>query len=337
MTDIRPLIAESITRAFGEHTAGESASLNLTPGEITALIGQSGSGKTTFLRLLAGMERPDAGRVLSGTEVLASQDRHVPIEKRKIGLVFQDFALFPHLTVLENVMFGLRAIDKPERVRTAEHWIERLGLTGRRDAYPHHLSGGEQQRTAIARALAPRPVAILLDEPFSGLDPTMRDHVREVALSAVRDAGIPALLVTHDASEALVHADTIAVIENGRILQSGSPETLYRTPRTLDVARALGPVHSISASALPTEWHRAIGRDAETLWYRPEAIRLGSGTSFTVKGSKLAGPVTQLALSLSATETIYAACQPGSPLAVGDHVQANINPALFFDFASKSV
>ncbi len=337
MPDIRPLIADSITRAFGEHTAVDTASLSLAPGEITALIGQSGSGKTTFLRLLAGMERPDAGRVLSGNEVLASQDRHVPIEKRKIGLVFQDFALFPHLTVLENVMFGLRSFDKPERVRIAEQWIERLGLTRRRDAYPHYLSGGEQQRTAIARALAPQPVAILLDEPFSGLDPSMRDHVREVALSAVREAGIPALLVTHDANEALVHADTIAVIDQGRILQSGAPETLYRSPSSLQAARALGPVHNISASALPTEWHRAIGSDAETLWYRPEAIRLGSGTALRVSGSKLAGPITELALSVSASETVYAACQPGSPLAVGDHVQANVNPALFFDFAPKSV
>ena len=234
-------------------------------------------------------------------------------------------------------MFGLRSLDKPERISTAEQWIERLGLTGRRDAYPHHLSGGEQQRTAIARALAPQPVAILLDEPFSGLDPTMRDHVRDVALSAVRESGIPALLVTHDANEALVHSDTLAVIDQGRILQSGSPETLYRKPVSLEVARALGPVHSISASALPTEWHSAIGRDSETLWYRPEAIRLGSGTSFNVTGSKLAGPVTELALSVSASETIYAACQPGSPIAVNDYVQAEINPTLFFDFVPNSV
>lgn len=337
MTVIRPLIAESITRSFGDHNAVAAASVTLAPGEITALIGQSGSGKTTFLRLLAGMERPDKGRVLSGEDVLASPDRHVPIEERQIGLVFQDFALFPHLTVLENVMFGLRSLGKPERISTAEQWIERLGLTGRRDAYPHHLSGGEQQRTAIARALAPQPVAILLDEPFSGLDPTMRDHVRDVALSAVRESGIPALLVTHDANEALVHSDTLAVIDQGRILQSGSPEALYRKPVSLEVARALGPVHSISASALPTEWHSAIGRDAEMLWYRPEAIRLGSGTSFNVTGSKLAGPVTELALSLSASETIFAACQPGSPIALGDQVQANINPALFFDFVPNSV
>jgi len=336
MTEIRPLIAETVSRSFGDHTAVDSASLTLVPGEITALIGQSGSGKTTFLRLLAGMERPDQGRILSGETVLASARQHVPIDKRKIGLVFQDFALFPHLTVLENVMFGLRALTRPERVQTAEQWLERLGLTGRRDAYPHHLSGGEQQRTAIARALAPQPVAILLDEPFSGLDPTMRDRVRDVALSAVREAGIPALLVTHDATEALVHADTIAVIEQGVILQSGPPEQVYRQPTSLDVARALGPVHKIGASALPADWHTAIASNSETLWYRPEAIQIGAGKALKVTDSKLAGPVTELALSLSATETIYAACQPGSPITAGDQVNASINPALFFDFASKS-
>ena len=336
MTDIRPLIADSISRSFGDHGAVKSASLTLDPGRITALIGPSGSGKTTFLRLLAGMERPDQGKILSGNTILASLDRHVPIEKRKIGLVFQDFALFPHLTVLENVMFGLRDLLKPSRIEAAEQWIERLGLTGRRDAYPHHLSGGEQQRTAIARALAPEPVAILLDEPFSGLDPAMRDHVREIALSAVRAAEIPALLVTHDANEALVHADTIAVIDQGRILQSGAPEMVYRQPQSLAVARALGPVHEVLASALPSDWFKAIGSDSETLWYRPEAIQIGSGTALKVTGSKLAGPVTELALALSATDSVFAACQPGSPIATGDQVRAGINPALFFDFVPKS-
>lgn len=337
MTDIRPLVAESLSRTFGDHTAVDSASLTLNPGEITALIGQSGSGKTTFLRLLAGMERPDQGRILSGDVILASPARHVPIEKRKIGLVFQDFALFPHLTVLENVMFGLRDLEKSERVQSAEQWLERLGLTGRRHAYPHHLSGGEQQRTAIARALAPEPVAILLDEPFSGLDPTMRDHVREVALGAVRMSGVPALLVTHDASEALLHADTIAVIEQGRILQAGTPETIYREPNSLAVARALGPVHIISSSSLPADWHKAIGSEAETLWYRPEAIQIGAGTPFNVTSSKMAGAITELELSLTASEPIYAACQPGTPITVGDQVRAKINPALFFDFVSKTI
>ena len=337
MSAIHPLIADQVSRSFGATAAVESASLTLEPGEITALIGHSGSGKTTFLRLLAGMERPDRGHILSGETVLASDTQHVPIEKRNIGLVFQDFALFPHMTTLENVMFGLRSQAKPERIKIAEKWLDRLGLTSRRDAYPHHLSGGEQQRTAIARALAPNPVAILLDEPFSGLDPSMRDRVREAALSAVRDAGMPALLVTHDASEALVHADSIAVIDRGQILQTGTPETLYHQPQKLEVAQALGPVHSINLEALPGQWRAAIGSTTGTVHYRPEAIQLGTGEPVTVRGSKLAGAVTEVALALDETHTVYAACQPGTPLLPGDQIQATINPSLVFDFTPKMI
>ena len=337
MTTIRPLIADQVSRSFGKVTAVKNASLTLIPGEITALIGPSGSGKTTFLRLLAGMERPDSGQILSGDTVLASASRHVPIEKRKIGLVFQDFALFPNMTVLQNVMFGLREHAKDERVRVAESWIEQLGLTHRRDAYPHHLSGGEQQRTAIARALAPKPVAILLDEPFSGLDPSMRGRVRAAALNAIRVANVPALLVTHDASEALLHSDTIAVIEHGVILQSGPPNSLYHAPGSLAVARALGPVHKVERASLPAAWQAEINTETDTLWYRPEAISLGKGPDFTVSGSRLAGPVTELCLNLpDSKEVLYSACQPETPLTPGERVQATINPALFFEFVAET-
>lgn len=336
MTLIPPLIADAVTREFPDHTAVDAASLTLQPGEITVLIGQSGSGKTTFLRLLAGMERPDSGRILSGDHELAGPNSHVPIEARKIGLVFQDFALFPHLNVIENVMFGLRALPKSERRAHAERWIDRLGLSHRRDAYPHHLSGGEQQRTAIARALAPEPVAILLDEPFSGLDPTMRDRVRDAALRAVRDAGIPALLVTHDANEALVHADKIAVIDKGHILQTGAPEAMYRNPGSLAVAQALGPVHKARLSAFPEAWRAQIKSDAEHIWYRPEALRIGAGEAFTVTGTKLAGPVTELALINQASEQIFAACQPATAIHAGDQIQISLNPDLVFDFTSEN-
>lgn len=335
-TGIPPLTAHAVSRAFGDTLAVASANLDLAPGEITALVGPSGSGKTTFLRLLAGMERVDAGEIRAGDTVLASPTKHVAIEKREIGLVFQDFALFPHMTALENVMFGLRTLPKPARLALAETWLERLGLPHRSAAYPHQMSGGEQQRTAIARALAPSPVAILLDEPFSGLDPSMRDKAREVALGAVRSAGIPALLVTHDASEAMVHADTVAVIDQGRILQSGSPEQIYRSPNTLAVAKALGPVHAVDAASLPQAWRDQLGGDVSEYWYRPEAIQLGAGQTLTVNGTKLAGPITEVSLALSETVDLYAACQPGKPLKAGETVQAMINPTLFFDFASET-
>ena len=336
MTSTPALIAENLSRTFGTHKAVDQANLRLEPGQITALIGSSGSGKTTLLRMLAGMERPDTGRVLSGVEALSSDAKFVPIEKRKIGLVFQDFALFPHLNVLENVMFGLRRLPKQERIAVAETWIEKLGLGHRRDAYPHHLSGGEQQRTAIARALAPAPVAILLDEPFSGLDPAMRDQVREAALAAVRAANIPALLVTHDASEALVHADQIAVIDSGQILQVGTPEELYRKPVNLKAARALGPVHQIETAALPEDWRSMLATTSDTLWYRPEALGILPGNAFPVLKTRLAGPVTELQLALGETECLFAACQLGAPLQAGDQVNLSVNPGLFFDFSNET-
>jgi len=332
MLTTRALIATSLSRSFSGRTVVNEASLSLEPGQITALIGPSGSGKTTLLRLLAGMESPDSGSVKSGDELLSGENAFVPIEKRRIGLVFQDFALFPHLTVLGNVMFGLQALAKPERVAQADLWIERLGLSHRRDAYPHHLSGGEQQRTAIARALAPRPVAILLDEPFSGLDPAMRDQVRGAALEAVRSANIPALLVTHDASEALVHADQIAVIDTGEILQTDAPDRIYRAPNSVRVAQALGPVHKISVDKLPASWQSLLSTRAPLLHYRPEAIRIGEGETFTVARSRLAGAVTEIELDLNGSERLFAACQPGRSLQAGETIEATLDPELVFEF-----
>lgn len=332
MTRMPPLIANSISRAFKGHQAVLDATLTLKPGELTALIGQSGSGKTTFLRLLAGMERPDTGEVRTGETVLASSTKHVPVEARKIGLVFQDFALFPHLDVVENVTFGLLHVPKAERIGIADRWIETLGLSHRRAAYPHQLSGGEQQRTAIARALAPEPVAILLDEPFSGLDPAMRDRAREVALGAVRAAGIPALLVTHDATEALVHADKIAIIDKGHILQTGAPERVYRAPESLAAAQALGTVHSLERSALPAPWQNILPGAARQVHYRAEAIRLGDQVDAVVTKMTLAGPVYELTLSTGSDVSLYASCQLQTPVRLGDRVKLSINPDFVFSF-----
>lgn len=328
----RPLVATGLSRSFSGRAVVERADLSLEPGLVTALVGPSGSGKTTLLRMLAGMETPDAGSVHSGDAVLSGPGTFVPIEKRRIGLVFQDFALFPHLSVRGNVMFGLQKSPKPERAAQADIWIERLGLSHRGDAYPHQLSGGEQQRTAIARALAPDPVAILLDEPFSGLDPSMREQVRTAALDAVRTARIPALLVTHDASEALVHADRIAVIHDGTILQSGTPENVYRKPQSAQVAKALGPLHSVATDALPDTWRAQLAGGSTTVYYRPEAIRVGDGLELTISSIRLAGAVTELELELSPTETIIAASQPDRALQVGETVQVSLNRELVFDF-----
>ncbi|OZB13922.1 MAG: hypothetical protein B7X53_15040, partial [Hyphomonas sp. 34-62-18] len=176
-----PLSAHGVTRRYGDRAVVDGVSLSLPPGQITALLGGSGAGKSTLLRLLSGLEGVDEGEIRLGEEVLSAHGRTVPAEKRRIGLIFQDFALFPHLTAARNVAFGLKHLPKAEAIARAQAWLARLGLEPRANAYPHELSGGEQQRVAIARALAPEPAAILMDEPFSGLDPSLRDSVRDAA------------------------------------------------------------------------------------------------------------------------------------------------------------
>lgn len=226
----------------------------------------------------------------------------------------------------------MKHLKADERNTCAERWIDRLGLSHRIDAYPHQLSGGEQQRTAIARALAPEPVAILLDEPFSGLDPAMRDQVRDAALEAVRNAGIPSLLVTHDAKEAMVHSDKVAIIDQGKILQTGAPETLYNGPVSEIAAKALGPVHQIKRSNLPAVWHAQIRGTADLVTYRPEALQISPGSGFRVIRLRLAGAVSEIELEGTKGERLFAVCQLGSTIQSGDEVNVAINPALFFDF-----
>ena len=243
------LIASNVSRRYSGKAVVSSVSLVLEPGKVTALLGGSGAGKTTLLRLFAGLEPLDSGEIRLGKTILSDTKNTIPAEKRRIGLIFQDFALFPHMTAKQNVQFGLKTRSQADREAIADRWLSRLGLAERRKAYPHEMSGGEQQRVAIARALAPEPSAILLDEPFSGLDPALRVGVREIALGAIKDAGIPALLVTHDASEAMAHADHLAIMHAGKVLQQGAPQTVYQQPETRAVASALGPLNEIGSDS----------------------------------------------------------------------------------------
>jgi len=228
---------EGVTQRFGDVTALEDVSLAIEPGEIVALVGQSGCGKTTLLRLAAGVERPSAGKVLlEGREVSAS-DAFVEPEQRGVGLVFQDYALFPHLTVRENVRFGLRGYDAASADATALRAIARVGLADLAEAYPHMLSGGEQQRVALARAIAPRPGVLLMDEPFSNLDRRLRDVVRDETAALLEETGATSIIVTHDPEDAMRIADRIVLMRAGRIVQIGTGEELYRKPISLFAAR----------------------------------------------------------------------------------------------------
>jgi iron(III) transport system ATP-binding protein len=241
------LEARGVTRRFGRMAALDEASLELHAGEIAALIGPSGSGKSTLLRVMAGLEPVDAGEVREAGALVSSARARVPAERRQIGLVFQDFALFPHLDARANVAFGLTG--KADALRQAEGWLGKVGLAHKARAFPHQLSGGEQQRVALARALAPQPRALLLDEPFSGLDPFLRADLQESTVETLRATGTSALVVSHDTEEALAIADRVAVMDRGRVAQTGAPSQVHDNPASLAVARALGPICTLPAHA----------------------------------------------------------------------------------------
>ena len=229
---------ERIGHAF--HPGGkptlDDVSLTAEPGEVLCLLGPSGSGKTTLLRIAAGIEAQTSGRVLINDREIAGPGVFVPPEKRSIGLVFQDYALFPHLTILDNVRFGLTALSREEAGREAMIALERVGLERYAASYPHSLSGGEQQRVALARAIAPRPAVLLMDEPFSGLDSRLKDSVRAEALAILRHSRATAIVVTHDAEEAMRMGDRIALLKGGRLVQAGTARELYDRPGDLFVA-----------------------------------------------------------------------------------------------------
>lgn len=227
----------------------KNASLMIAYDEIVALLGPSGCGKTTLLRLIAGFDKPDSGSVLLSGKVLTSEDRFVEPQRRGVGFVFQDYALFPHMTALENVAFGLKDIAKHKRPVYAEEVLCRTGMGEFTGRYPAELSGGQQQRIALARAIAPKPSLVLLDEPFSNLDALLRKETRKEVRSIIKKAGMSALLVTHDQEEALSFADRIAVMNDGKIEQIGTPEEIYHRPKSEFVAQFLGQTNVFKARA----------------------------------------------------------------------------------------
>jgi iron(III) transport system ATP-binding protein len=239
------LAFEAVSHGYGRVQALAGVDLAIAPGEVVCLLGPSGCGKTTLLRVAAGIERPLAGRVLMDGIEVAGPGGHVPPERRGVGLVFQDFALFPHLTNLANVMFGLRALPRAEAEAVARHALDRVGLADHALDYPHALSGGEQQRVALARAIAPRPGILLMDEPFSGLDSRLRDAVREETLAVMRETRATCVVVTHDPEEAMRMADRIVLMREGRIAQTGTAADLYRAPVDLEAARFFSDINEV--------------------------------------------------------------------------------------------
>jgi len=279
------LTFEGVSRRYGDSFALKDFSLDVAPGEVICLLGPSGCGKSTLLRVAAGLERPSEGRILINGQEVSGRKAFVPPEKRGVGLMFQDFALFPHLTIVDNVAFGLKALPKADAMREALTMLERVGLENYAESYPHILSGGQQQRVALARAIVPRPSVMLMDEPFSGLDVQLREAMQEETLTLLRETRATSMIVTHHPDEALRLGDRIAVMRNGRIVQVGKAEELYNNPAELFVARLFSEVNEVSylvvGGHIETPFGQVCVKDAKDgdkviLCLRQQAIRVSS-------------------------------------------------------------
>jgi iron(III) transport system ATP-binding protein len=337
------LTFEDVTHRYGKVAAVSGFSLDIAPGEIVSLLGPSGCGKTTLLRLAAGVERPLAGRILINGIEVAGDARFEPPERRGVGLMFQDFALFPHLSNLANVMFGLKALPKAEAEAAARAALDRVGLGKFAAQYPHMLSGGEQQRVALARAIAPRPSVLLMDEPFSGLDRALRTAVRADVLSVLREAQVTGVMVTHDAEEAMLVADRVALMRGGKLIQEGDPAALYRAPVDLPAARFFCELNEIPAVVRGGIVDTPLGRFAAKLAdgraivaIRPQGIALSpSGTPARLQSRRFLGEAERLVLLVNGiVEPLVARVPAGLQAPSETQVSVTVDPAEVLVFAA---
>ena len=323
---------EGLCKWFGSTQAVDSVDLSIAPGQFVALLGPSGCGKSTTLRMIAGFEQPDDGIVEIGGRVMAGPGRFVPPERRQVGMVFQEGALFPHMTVAANIGYGLpRSADRERRV---DELLELIGLTGLGRRMPHELSGGQQQRVALARALAPGPTVVLLDEPFSNLDAGLRARLRGEIRTILRQAHATAVFVTHDQDEALSLADEVAVMWQGRVVQRAAPEDLYSSPSTREVASFLGEANFVPGQAdgngVATELGQLVVSstligEVEVL-LRPEVVHLATDETSTTQVAELEyfGHDRMYAVRLPSGTRLKSRVAGDSPLRVGDPVRVEV-------------
>jgi putative spermidine/putrescine transport system ATP-binding protein len=338
-TDARGLALHELTRRFGDKIAVDRVSLDVAEGELVALIGASGSGKTTTLRMVAGYDPPDDGRIfLNGRDITRVAPQH-----RGFGMVFQHYALFPHLSVEDNVGFGLeaRGVGRAERRQRAREMLQTVGLREAASRAVQSLSGGEQQRVALARALIVRPSALLLDEPLSNLDPTLRKAMRHELRGMLRQIGVTALFVTHDQEDAFAVGDRVALMRNGSVLQIGTPEELYHRPASRAVAEFIG-----NAVVVPAREHdgrafvllgetevqidRALPEGSGALWavLRPEAVEVVADGESNVRAlviaRRFAGATTYATVRLPDDTQLDVASRDGR-VHEGDHISLGIH------------
>ncbi len=342
------LTFDAVERRYGDDYALCGFSLDIAPGEIVCLLGPSGCGKTTALRVAAGIEKPSAGRILINEREVAGPMRFVPPEQRNVGLMFQDFALFPHLTILENVAFGLKALPRKEARREAFHLLSRVGLERYSESFPHILSGGQQQRVALARAIVPRPAVMLMDEPFSGLDVQLRESMQEETLALLRETRATSVIVTHHPEEAMRLGDRIAVMRRGRLVQAGKAEDLYHQPAALFVARLFSEINEIpyrvthGMIATPIGVIAAPGvAEGETaiLCLRERGIEIGregDGLAGRVLDVKFLGDAARLEIAAEGFEAPLRVRAPeGHGLGKGAEIRIAIDPAKVLIFPAR--
>jgi iron(III) transport system ATP-binding protein len=343
------LTFERVERSYDNSYALAGFSLDIAPAEVVCLLGPSGSGKTTLLRIAAGIEKPTGGRVLINDSEVAGPERFVPPEKRNVGLMFQDFALFPHLTIRDNVAFGLKSLPREEAAREAMAALTRVGLDRYAEQYPHILSGGEQQRVALARAIVPRPAVMLMDEPFSGLDVQLRERMQEETLQLLRETRATCLIVTHAPAEAIRLGDRIAVMRRGRLVQVGKAEELYRNPADLFVARLFSEINEIPFTVGGGALRTPIGTfvvpelsdgDAAILCIRRRAIRVGppgQGLPGRVLHVKFLGDLALLEVAADGFERrLFTLVRESEGPAQGSEVGIMVDPESVLVFPAES-
>jgi iron(III) transport system ATP-binding protein len=341
------LTFDQVSHRYGETLAVDRVSLDVDPGEIVCLLGPSGCGKTTLLRLAAGVEHPSGGRILINGQDVTQGPTELPPERRGVGLMFQDFALFPHLSNLANVMFGLRDLPRAAAEREARLALDRVGLTAHADGYPHMLSGGEQQRVALARAVAPRPNVLLMDEPFSGLDRRLRDEVRQETLSVLRESRVTGIVVTHDPEEALRMGDRIALMRGGRLIQIDEPETIYRRPADLYAARYFCELNEIAGQVANGRVDTRLGAFAApglaegaeaVVAIRPQGVQVGAagtGMAGRLVYRRFLGEVELLEIAVEGLDTRLRARTRGvAHLPLKCELGVSIDPAEVLVFAA---
>lgn len=323
------LLVDGVSKHFGEVDAVCDVSVEVDDAELLALVGPSGCGKSTLLRMIAGLIPIETGTIeLSGT-IVDDGSRALPPERRRVGLVFQEHALFPHLTVARNIGFGVRSSSGDRKQRVAE-MLDLVGLTRYGDRFPHELSGGERQRVALARALAPNPALMLLDEPFASLDPNLRTQVRGEVVEALRRTGTPAVFVTHDQAEALAVGDRIAVMDHGRVLQVDTPDRIFHRPASCFVASFMGEADFMTVDAFRSAFATAPSIDdpgpGAVLMVRPDDVTFveTADGSAEVVHSEFRGAEWCYTLRLADGATVRSARSHVDAVAVG----VRVSPAL---------